>query len=147
MLRRALIYGTLAAAGVAAWSLMQFALGWHGSRYDIAAYTAYVALIFPVIAIVLALRAARRERSGVLTFGTGMSEGIAVTVVLTALSAAFFYVYYTSINPGFNDRGLVVDPVASALAVVRGSLAAGLIITVVSALALRSKGEAPVVVP
>ena len=127
MMRRAITFGLLATAGVAAWTMLEFALGWHESRADVGRYTAWLALLPPVIAIVLGLRAARRDRPAGMSFGAGMAEGTAISLVFAVTVTVFYYVYFSAINPGYNDAGATVDPVRTAKAALGTSMALSLI--------------------
>ena len=60
MIKRALVYGFAGAAAVFLWTLAEFALGFHTSRAEVGRYSGFLALLFPLVAIVLAVRAARR---------------------------------------------------------------------------------------
>lgn len=143
MLRRVLIHGLLAAAGVAAWTMIEFTLGWHDSRADIGRYTGFIGLLAPIAAISLALLAARRARGGTLGLREGMAEGSAITAIFAVVAALFYWVYYTRINPGYNDGGTPVDPIATAKGVFGGSIAAGLLITAVATVVLRRRQPHP----
>jgi hypothetical protein len=139
MIRRALTFGLLAAVGVAAWTMIEFTLGWHDERSDFGRYTGFIGLLAPIAAITLAIRAARRAREGRLGFAEGMSQGSAVTVVYALLAAVFYYAYYVYINPGYNDAGTPVDPVHTARSTLLHSVVSGLLISAVAAFALRSR--------
>ena len=139
MIRRALTYGLLGAAGVAAWTMLEYALGWHESRADVGRYTAWLALLAPVIAIVLGVRAARRQRAEGLSFGAGMAEGTAITLVFSVAVTIFYYLYFSIINPGYNDAGATVDPVRTAKAALGTSIATGILITIICAAILRTR--------
>lgn len=143
MKKRAFLYGGLAALGVAVWTLLEFALGLHGARAEVGRYTGFLALVFPIGGIILALRAARRAGAGRLGFRQGLAQGAAVTGVLSVLGAAFIWVYFAVINPGFREGGRTLDPAGQAITVLSGSLMAGLIISALASLALRRRVEDP----
>lgn len=141
MMRRAFIYGGLAAVLSAAWTLAEYALGLHGRYAEVGRYTGFLALIFPVLAITLALRDARNAH-GALTLRSGIVEGMAVSVVLAVLGAVFFWCYFTLINPAFQPTGESIDAGSQAMIVFVSSLIAGLIISVVASFAMRSRALA-----
>lgn len=147
MIRRAITYGLLATGGVAAWTILEFALGWHESRADVGRYTAWLALLPPIVAIVFGLRAARRERADGLSFGAGMAEGTGMSLVFAVAVTIFYYLYFSAINPGYNDAGAPVDPFRTAKAALGASMATGLLITVIAAAIFRTRAPQPVVAP
>ena len=135
MLKRALVWGSAAAAGGAAWTLAEYAVGFHGERAEIGRYTGFVGLVFPIVAITLALRDARRKERG-LTFARGVAEGASVTAVLAVLAVAFFAIYFGAINPGFLDvHGTSLA--AQLGAVFASSLIFGLVVSVAAAALMR----------
>ena len=142
MMRRALGFGLLAAGGAAAWTLIEYALGFHTTRLDVGRYTGFFGLVFPVVAIVLALRAARRARGG-LSFMQGVGEGLAVTGVFAVLGVVFLWLYYAVVNPGFfadtAQRGEPVTLASQLVVVVVSSLVMGLVISLVAAALLRRR--------
>ena len=138
MMNRALLYGSLSAAAVAAWTLLELALGFHGSRAEIGRWTGFISIVFPIAAVVLALRSARRARSG-LSWSVGMKEGVSVSIVSSVLGAAFFWLYFTVINPNFRAGGGAPDPAAETLIVLASGLVLGLVVSAVAVLLLRSR--------
>lgn len=138
MMYRALLYGSLSAAAVAAWTLLELALGFHGSRAEIGRWTGFISIAFPIAAVVLALRSARRARSG-LSWSAGMKEGVSVSFVSSVLGAAFCWLYFTVINPNFRAGGVAPDPVAETLIVLTSGLVLGLVVSAVATLLLRSR--------
>lgn len=135
MLKRALIYGTAAAAGGAAWTLTEYALGFHTEKAEMGRYSGFVGIVFPIAGIVLALRDARRTERG-LTFGRGVAEGAGVTAVMTILAVLFFAIYFKAINPAFlGAQGTSLGEQLGALCA--ASLIMGLLISVIAAAVLR----------
>lgn len=143
MTRRALLYGSLSAAAVAVWTLLELALGFHGTRAEIGRWTGFLSIIFPVAAVVLALRAARRVRHG-LSWSVGLKEGVAVSVVSSVLGAVFFWLYFTVINPSFRTGTVAPSPAAEALTVLASGLALGFVVSAIAALLLRSPSSTSV---
>jgi len=143
MIRRALLYGSLSAAAVAVWTLVELAIGFHGPRAEIGRWTGFISVVFPIAAVVLALRASRRDRGG-LSWSVGMQEGIAVSVVSSVLGAVFFWLYFTVINPGFRAETVAPSPAAEAVTVLVSGLALGLIVSAIASLLMRSPSSKPV---
>jgi hypothetical protein len=136
MMRRALIYGLLAAGGAAAWTMLEFMLGFHTTRADVGRYTGFVGLVFPVLALSLALRRARQAR-GRLSFVQGLTEGMSATAVFAAAGCLFLWLYYAVVNPGFFEqmaaRGEAITLGGQLVTVLVSSLVLGLVISAVVA--------------
>lgn len=137
MISRALRYGGLIALAVALWTLLEFALGFHGPRAEVGRYTGFLAIAFPVAGISLALREERRSRGGELSFLQGLALGTATAAVLSVLGAAFIWGYFVFINPEFEAAGRAAEPMEQAALLLASSFVAGVIISAVAALALR----------
>jgi len=144
MLVRAATYGLLAAAGGASWTLVEYALGFHTTRLETGRYSGFVAILFPILAIVFALKAARSER-GALSFREGMMQGAAVTLVQATAGAVFIWLYFTLINPGFfamlSRAGKNSNTEEQVTIMLVSSLAAGLLISVVAAALMRRRSD------
>jgi hypothetical protein len=136
---RALRYGALAAAGGAVWTLTEYALGWHTTHAAVGRWTGFVSLVFPVAAIVWALRAARREAGGALSFRRGLGEAAGVGAVLASLGGAFFYAYHAWLHPAFGPAARAGTPATQAAAAAVSSLGVGLLVGVVAAAAMRAR--------
>lgn len=141
MLNRALTYGLLAAAGGAAWTLIEYALGFHTTRLETGRYTGFAAIVFPILAIWLALKAARAEHGGRLSFGQGLKQGAAVSAVQAVAGALFFLVYFTIVNPRFFDALAASGQTSTAgeqvTILLVSSFVAGLVISLIAALLMR----------
>ena len=68
-----------------------------------------------------------------------MKEGVSVSFVSSVLGAAFFWLYFTVINPNFRAGGVAPDPAAEALTVLISGLVLGLVVSAIAALLLRSR--------
>ncbi len=142
MLKRAMIWGAAAAAGGALWALIEYALGFHTDKPEVGRYTGFIAIIFPIVAIVEALRPDRAEKGG-LSFGQGLAQGSAVTLVLAVLGVLFFLIYFSSINPDFLKKAgpqpVSMGEQLSLLFI--SSLIGGIVISLVAAFLLRRTDE------
>jgi hypothetical protein len=98
MWKRALIYGGAVALATTALTALMGATGQEGNQA-----LGWVGLLFPVVGIVLAIRAAKKEESGEFTFGEGFKEGAAVSLVAALLGAVLSYLYLTAVNPEYLD--------------------------------------------
>ena len=145
--RTILLAGLLSGGGAMAWTLFEFAMGWHNQTLDVGEKTGFVAIIFPVIAIVWALRRSRQAAGGQVTWRSAFTSGLGVSAISAAIGLAFFAAYYTIINPGFvtamQARGAAVDVPSQLAAVVIGSFVVGMAITAVATLVLRKGGRRP----
>jgi len=142
-----LLAGLLSGGGAMAWTLFEFAMGWHNQHIDVGAKTGFVAIIFPVIAIVWALRRSRQAAGGQLTWRSALATGLGVSAISAAIGLAFFAAYYTIINPDFvaalQAQGVAVDVPSQLAAVVIGSFVACLAITAIATLVMRNGGQRP----
>ncbi len=138
--------GMFAGIGAALWTLFEYAMGWHNEHLETGATTGFVAIIFPTVAILWALRATKRSLGDRLTLKQALMCGVAVSAISAAIGVIFFYVYYTSINPAFLDamraRGQEVDVTTQLAAVVLGSFIFGILLSGVAGLFMRARGEA-----
>ncbi|MGL5837508.1 MAG: DUF4199 domain-containing protein [Sphingorhabdus sp.] len=128
--------GIFSGAGAALWTLFEYAMGWHSENLETGAVTGFVAIIFPIAAIIWALRATRRANGGQLTFKQSLTCGLAISAISAAIGLVFLYAYYTWINPAFIDamkaRGQDVNVTAQLAAVVMGTFVLGLLISAVA---------------
>ena len=145
--RTILLAGLLSGGGAMAWTLFEFAMGWHNQNLDVGEKTGFVAIIFPVIAIVWALRRSRQAAGGQVTWRSAFTSGLGVSAISAAIGLAFFAAYYTIINPGFvtamQARGVAVDVPSQLAAVGIGSLVGGMAITAVATLVMRKERQRP----
>ncbi|WP_298189016.1 DUF4199 domain-containing protein [Novosphingobium sp.] len=143
--RSTLLAGLLSGGGAMAWTMFEFAMGWHNEQLDVGAKTGFVAIIFPVIAIVWALRKARQAAGGVISWGSALATGLAVSAISAAIGLTFFAAYYTLINPKFlmamQARGAPIDVASQLVAVVLGSFVVGMVITAITTIVMRRGGQ------
>lgn len=135
--------GIFAGAGAALWTMFEFAMGWHNEHLETGAKTGFIALIFPIGAIIWALRATKRSFGGQLTMKQSLMTGMSISAISAAIGVVFFYAYYTAINPAFIEamsaRGHEVDVTSQLVAVVLGSFIFGLLISAVAGYFMRTK--------
>ena len=98
MWKRALIFGGAVAIANVALTALMGATGQEGNQA-----LGYLGLLFLVIGIVLAIRAAKRAETGEFTFGEGFKEGAAASLIAALLGALLSYLYFTAVNPGYMD--------------------------------------------
>lgn len=144
---RVTIYaGLLSGGGAMLWTLFEYAMGWHNEHLEIGARTGFVAIIFPILGIVWALREVRREAGGMLKMRPALAAGFMVSAISAAIGLIFFAAYFVLINPEFlaamRSRGQAVDITSQLAAVVAGSLVGGMLITLVTALVMRKGATA-----
>lgn len=135
--------GLFAGLGTALWTLFEFAMGWHGPKMEVGAVTGFIGTLFPLVAIVWALRKTKAERGGRLTLNEALMVGLSVSLILAGIGLAFYQVYYTWINPEFlrrlNAGGASTSAVSQLITVVAGSVAFGVIVSLVGGLVLRTR--------
>ncbi len=137
--------GIFSGTGAALWTLFEYAMGWHNEHLETGAVTGFVALIFPIAAIVWALHATRQSQSGRLTLKQALMCGLGASAVSGTIGVIFFYAYYTYVNPGFivamETGGQDVRIATQLLVVAIGSIGMGLVISAVAGLAMRTRGD------
>ena len=84
-LRTTLLAGLLSGGGAMAWTLFEFAMGWHNEHLDVGAKTGFVAVIFPVVAVGWALRRARQAGDGQLRWRSALAIGLGVSAISAAI--------------------------------------------------------------
>lgn len=136
--------GIFGAAGAALWTLFEFAMGWHGPRLEIGAMTGFIGVLFPLAALIWALRRNKVELGGRLSLAQAMLCGLSVSLINAAIGIIFFYFYFTVINPGFMiamaSRGQPVELSSQLASVAIGSLAFGLVVSLSAGLIMRRGG-------
>lgn len=136
--------GIFSGVGAALWTLFEYAMGWHNEHLETGAMTGFIAIVFPVAAIVWALRATRRSFGDQLSMKQALMTGLAVSAISAAIGVVFFYTYYTAINPAFlvamAAHGQPVDVVSQLIAVVAGSFVFGVLISAVAGYFMRTRG-------
>jgi hypothetical protein len=140
MMRRALIYGTLAAVGTAAWMMLEFELGLHTEHAEVGRWTGFIGLLFPVIAIVLAMSALRRSE-GALPMRRALAQSAAIGIVFAILGALTVWLYFEWVNPAFRVGGQPVDVVEQVVAAGLGGSIACVIIGAIAAFVLRPRSQ------
>jgi uncharacterized membrane protein len=137
--------GIFSGAGAALWTLFEYAMGWHNAHLETGAMTGFVGIIFPVAAILWALRATKRAQGGRLTMPQALKCGVAVSAISAAIGIVFFYFYYSTINPEFLElmraRGQEVDVTGQLVAVVTGSFIFGILLSGIAGLVMRTRGD------
>lgn len=97
-------FGTLAAVGMAAWTLLAWRLGWHDRDFTHAQYGKHAWFVMSVGAMVLAARARRTQQAGWIDFAEGFQSAVVVCAMAAFLNGAFTAFYSRMINPGWLAR-------------------------------------------
>jgi hypothetical protein len=139
--RTTLLAGVGAGVGSALWTLFEFAMGWHGPKIEVGALTGFVGTVFPLVAIVWALRETKAEL-GALSMRQALMVGLSVAMVLAAIGVVFFHLYYTRINPEFLVRvqtpGATITATSQLVSVVVGSIGFSLLVALIGGWIMRS---------
>lgn len=117
MIARAFLYAGAAAGLAALWTLLEFALGWHGERPEIGRVSGFVGLLFPLVLIPLGVRAEKRSEPASFGWSRGLRFGLITATVFAVAGAAFFFAYHAWINPGFGRLMAEQAPAGQAVAV------------------------------
>jgi len=107
-MKNASVFGFIAALASAFLTLILYFLGFHSdpSKLGTAGWIGgLLSLVISVTCTVLGVKAERGETEAGKPFGFGsaLKAGMLVTVVATILNAAFTFLYWVFINPGFAD--------------------------------------------
>lgn len=98
-------FAVLAAAGLAAWTLLAWKLGWHDTDFTHAQHGKKVAATVSILCVWLAVRERRARQGGFINFGEGFQSGVIVGVIAAFLNGAFLAYYSQVLNPGWLQRG------------------------------------------
>ncbi len=100
-------YGVISGAGVCAWVLAEYLLGFHNQHLAIGKFTGYLATVIPVVVLYRALKEKRdRQPDGDLATDDGIKAGLVISAIAGVITTAFFWAYKHFINPGWLDRAL-----------------------------------------
>jgi len=135
-MQRAMTYGLLAAAGSAAWMLLEFVLGFHTTRAEVGRWTGFAGMVFPIVAIVLLLRATRLAHAGP-GFSSGLKLGAVTGLTYAVMLGATVWAYFTWVNPGFQVEGESVDTASQVTAAAVGGLVVCLIAALIAVAVMR----------
>jgi hypothetical protein len=78
--------------------------GFHSTSLEIGRYSGYVAMIFPIVVIFVAMRERQAAIGSSLPWVDGISVGFRIAIFSALLLSLFFYVYNTYINPEWIER-------------------------------------------
>ena len=100
-------YGVISGAGVCAWVLVEYFLGFHNEHLAIGKITGYLATVIPVVALFRALKEKReQQRDGDLATGDGIRSGLVISAIAAVITTPFFWAYKHVINPGWMEKAL-----------------------------------------
>lgn len=106
-MRPELKYGLIAGAGVCAWIMGEFLLGFHTTRLEIGAYSGYLSCLIPLATLFLLLKGKRdRSPDGRLNYWPALKSGLHAAFITGAIVYGFMMVYGSFINPGWLDHVL-----------------------------------------
>ncbi|MEI6091702.1 MAG: DUF4199 domain-containing protein [bacterium] len=101
-MRNDLKFGLIGGGISIAWTLLMWALGLHQGDLTLGINLSYIALVFPIIIVVLAIRETRnKELGGFISYGKGFGVGTIAGIVSTVVSTLFSYIYMTILNPAY----------------------------------------------
>ena len=98
-------YGLYTGFGICLWMMAEHVLGFNSTRLDIGQFTRVFAVILPIVMIVLGIRDKRNiDFNGNLEVLDGVKCGLIISLTSGALTAIFFVVYGSFINPDYLDH-------------------------------------------
>ncbi len=98
-------FGVLVAAGLAAWTLMAWQLGWHERDFTHAQHGKKVSFVMFALGMWLAARARRARQEGWINFTEGFQSAMVTCAVGAFLNGLFTALYSHVLNPGWLLRG------------------------------------------
>lgn len=141
MVTRSIAFGLLAGGGMFGWTVLEYALGWHTTRADIGAFTGFVAILFPIATIILAIRGERRDRDGAIAFGRAFAQGMGVAAIFSLGAAIGIWLYLVAINPDFltSAAGAGQTAAGQAVLVLLSTLGLGAVVALIGAALMRRR--------
>ena len=167
----AILYGLIIAAVSSLYTLVLYFLGYQTDNIATGMNLGYIALLFPIVGIILGMRDAKSdalEDEKPFRYGKSLLQGLFISLFWGLGTALFVYVYYTFINPEFVDylvdfqkdkmnaqgnipeatmeameKGMrfMSQPWIAALLAPFQCLFSGLIVSLIAAIFIRTKGE------
>lgn len=143
-------------------------LGFNSERMDIGQFTRIFAILLPIIMIVLGIREKRNvDFGGNFELADGIRCGVIISTISGALTALFFVIYQSYINPSYLDHlisfersrmigdGIADADISSKIDAMRtmngfpallifqfvGSIVSGLAISIISSMILRKSAR------
>ena len=99
-------YGLLGGAGVCAWIMAEYLLGFHTTRLAIGEYSGYFSSLVPLVTLWLLLRLRQREFGPLFNIYRGLRSGAFASLLTGAVVYCFLVFYNFQINPGWLDQAL-----------------------------------------
>lgn len=97
-------FGVLTTAGLVAWTLLAWKLGWHDRDFTNAQHGKKLAGAMFALGVWLAVRERRARQDSWLNFDEGFRTGVIVCAIAAFLNGAFLAVYSRVLNPGWLTR-------------------------------------------
>ncbi len=95
-------YGLYTGLGICLWKMAEHFLGFNTTRLDIGQFTRVFGILLPIVMIVLGIREKRNvDFHGELLLYDGIRCGMTIALVYGAVTAVFFLIYQSYINPGY----------------------------------------------
>ena len=100
-------YGALIGAGVCAWVLAEFVLGFHNEHLAVGKITGYLSTLIPVVVLYRALKERRDQQpDGELGTAAGVKSGLVISAIAAVITTTFLWTYNHTINPGRMEKAL-----------------------------------------
>ncbi len=101
-MRNDLKFGLIGGGISILWTLLMWVLGLHQGDLSLGINLGYIALAFPIVIVVLAIRETRnKELAGFISYGKAFGVGTITGIVSTVVSTLFSYIYMTLLNPAY----------------------------------------------
>lgn len=96
-------YGLITGTALSAYTMVEFALGFHTTSPEIGQVSGYFSLLIPLVLIIAALWNRQDTNAVPLSWRDGIDTGFRIALIAGVLFAAFMAVYLAKINPHWID--------------------------------------------
>ncbi len=94
-------YSLKAVAAVVIWVMIEHGLGFNTTNHEVGQYTRMASAFLLILFVYLAVRERKAQLLGTISFGGAFRTGLLTVAFYALLSATWFHVYASWINPDF----------------------------------------------
>ncbi len=90
--------------------MVEHVLGFKSTRMQIGQFTRVFVILLPIVMIILGIREKRNiDFKGRLEFADGVKSGFVISLIFGAITALFFVIYGSFINPEYLDNLIMFE--------------------------------------
>lgn len=101
-------YGLIIGLGLSLWVLVEFLLGFHTKYTEVGAFTGYLSVIIPILALYSGLFAKRMENLSI-TYWQLVKTGMMMVVIGALIISLFMGLYNSIIYPEWAQEGIALE--------------------------------------